>query len=122
MLLQKLEAMGELVSPLTTYKRMLAFTQWKCWCSIQFAKTNIAAYNNPWSKEALTLSKYGATHIFAGEYGEMNAHLIGLDNLTKYTIHRSKTMVPIIDNTPQFNSFIYDMRHILAHVCNHKAS
>lgn len=62
------------------------------------------------------------THIFAGEYGEMKAHLIGLDNLTKYTVHRSKTMVPMIDDNPQVNSFISDMKCILAHVCNHKAS
>jgi hypothetical protein len=62
------------------------------------------------------------TCILAGEYGGMNAHLIGLDNLTKYTVHRSKTMVPMIDDTPQVNSFISDMKHILAHVCNHRAS
>lgn len=57
-LIQELEAMGDLVSPVTTYRRMLAFTNWECWCSIQFAKTKISAYNSPWTKEALTLSKY----------------------------------------------------------------
>lgn len=52
----------------------------------------------------------------------MNAHLIGLDNPTNYTVRGSKTMVPMVDDTPQVNSFISDMKHILAHVCNHKAS